>query len=189
MRKDNRIGRVTTTASVHYSPLNVPFITKADLQREPAKPPAKPLAKPPAEREILPRAVRWDKEGRKYIARPKYNRNRYYLGRFYTAKEAGEAVREFRKTHPLPSLSLAKANQKPQGGTSKYKGICKHEGKWKAGIRVADKKKHLGYFPLTKAGEKQAALAYDKMAIEKWGKDVKCNQYWFPEDFGLSPVI
>lgn len=172
MHRENKTRFALVSSGVDYIPLDLPVITKKDLQREPVKPP-----KP---REILPRGVHWHKRDKKYIARPQCNCKIYRLGTFYTVEEAGKAIQEFRKTHPLPSPVLTKGNARPQkGGASKYKGVVKNQGYWHA----KQNKKSLGCFPFTKKGEKQAALAYDKVAEEQWGKDVKHNQYWFPEDF------
>jgi len=51
--------------------------------------------------------------------------------------------------------------------SSKYKGVCwsKGENKWRAHIRFNKKSIHLGYFTC----EKEAALAYNKKALELWG--------------------
>ena len=53
--------------------------------------------------------------------------------------------------------------------TSTYKGVSwnKFAKKWSAYIKINYHKKHLGYF----SSEKEAALAYNKAAIENWGSD------------------
>lgn len=42
--------------------------------------------------------------------------------------------------------------------TSKYKGVCKERGSWRAAIQIEKKTKFLGYFK----DEEEAALAYNK---------------------------
>ena len=66
------------------------------------------------------------------------------------------------------------ANQKPQvGKTSKYKGVCwsKQCCKWRAYIKVNYKTIHLGYYH----NEEDAALAYNKAALEIFGEFAKIN--------------
>ena len=62
-------------------------------------------------------------------------------------------------------------NGKPT--TSIYKGISwdKIDKKWKVSIRINGKPKHLGYF----TSEIDAAKAYNKAAIEAFGKFAKIN--------------
>lgn len=56
-----------------------------------------------------------------------------------------------------------------KNSSSKYKGVSwnKALSKWQAGIKVQGKRKHLGYFSL----EAEAALAYNKAAIQFFGKN------------------
>ena len=63
-----------------------------------------------------------------------------------------------------------------KNGTSKYKGVCWHkrDKRWIAGICLNSKLLHIGNF----LSEKQAALAYDKKAIELFGDFARLN---FPE--------
>lgn len=51
--------------------------------------------------------------------------------------------------------------------TSQYKGVCRGSGKWHATLG----KKHLGVFQ----DEIDAARAYDKAAVEKWGEFALTN--------------
>ena len=64
-------------------------------------------------------------------------------------------------------------NQRPKGGTSKYKGVCfqKRENKWKAKIRFNGKGIHIGNFD----EEIDAAKAYDKKANELFGEFAYLN--------------
>lgn len=50
--------------------------------------------------------------------------------------------------------------------TSKYRGVSRDTNKWRASIQVDGKSYYIGRY----ATEKQAALAYDKAAREKFGK-------------------
>lgn len=60
------------------------------------------------------------------------------------------------------------------GGTSKYKGVSWHrrKGKWTAQIKVNYKKIHLGYF----TDERDAAIVYNKKAIELFGEFARINE-------------
>lgn len=59
-------------------------------------------------------------------------------------------------------------------GTSKYKGVCRHNGvkkKWQAYINISKKKVKLGYYET----EEQAAIAYDNAAKKNYGDFAKVN--------------
>lgn len=65
-------------------------------------------------------------------------------------------------------------NQKIQkGGTSKYKGVCwnKETRKWMSRITVNHKEIYLGLYN----SEEEAALAYNKAALEHFGEYAKIN--------------
>lgn len=57
--------------------------------------------------------------------------------------------------------------------SSRFKGVCWHKqrGKWKAEIKLNGVKKHLGVF-LT---EEEAAEAYNKAALERFGNHARLN--------------
>ena len=59
-------------------------------------------------------------------------------------------------------------NRKPQGGTSKYKGVSwnKRERRWQARIESSGKTIHIGNF----TNELKAAEAYDRKAKELFGE-------------------
>lgn len=66
------------------------------------------------------------------------------------------------------------ANRKiREGGASKYKGVSWHKGakKWQALIEVNRKQTYLGQYDL----EEEAALAYNKAALEYFGEFAKIN--------------
>lgn len=61
----------------------------------------------------------------------------------------------------------------PRHNTSGYKGVSFHKvtGKWSASIRLNKKSKHIGIY-LT---PKEAARAYNKVALEQWGEFAHLN--------------
>ena len=74
--------------------------------------------------------------------------------------------------------SMNRKKDKSYGGKptlSKYKGVSwrKESQKWKVSIMIGEKRKHLGYFDL----EIKAAKAYNRAAIELFGKFAKINNY------------
>lgn len=71
----------------------------------------------------------------------------------------------------LSNNKLNQANQKRIRGLSKYKGVTFEHGKWRARIRIDNKKKHLGVFNF----EIEAAQAYDAAAKEHWKEFAALN--------------
>jgi len=57
-------------------------------------------------------------------------------------------------------------------GSSRFKGVSRHTGRWRAVITTGNKKKHLGYF----CSEEKAAEAYDRAALVKHGEFACTNQ-------------
>ena len=84
-----------------------------------------------------------------------------------------------RSNNHIENLRLATSleNQynksRQSNGTSQYKGVWYDavKGLWKASIRYRDKRLYIGQFET----ELEAAIAYDKLAIEIQGKFAKLN--------------
>jgi hypothetical protein len=74
-----------------------------------------------------------------------------------------------------------KVNSRGDIPTSKYKGVHRNAGKWRAMIRFGGKKRHLGFFDT----EFDAARAYDEQAREIHGEFAILN---FKEEFLPSLV-
>ena len=73
-------------------------------------------------------------------------------------------------------------NKRPQSrifGKISYMGVSERKGKYISGIKLGDKVKHLGTFD----NAEDAARAYDKERIKKYGKDVVLN---FPEESNIG---
>jgi hypothetical protein len=64
------------------------------------------------------------------------------------------------------------ANRKAKGG-GKYKGITKHRNKWVAQITKDYQHLYIGSYNT----QEEAARAYDKMALEKFGEFARVNTY------------
>ena len=64
-------------------------------------------------------------------------------------------------------------NRKPQGGTSKYKGVSLHSkgGKWKCRIKTKGKIYNLGHYD----SEKEAARKYNEVASMMFGQFARLN--------------
>jgi hypothetical protein len=69
------------------------------------------------------------------------------------------------------SQNIANARKKSGNFTSKFKGVCRTKGGWKAQITLDYKKFCLG----TYSTEERAAAAYDAAAREKFGEFARCN--------------
>ncbi|KKM76746.1 hypothetical protein LCGC14_1376980 [marine sediment metagenome] len=57
-------------------------------------------------------------------------------------------------------------NRRPQGKSSKYKGVCRYKGRWHARIKINGHETHLGYFK----EERYAAAAYNQAAQAAFGE-------------------
>lgn len=74
------------------------------------------------------------------------------------------ALASNRSYETIAKISAANRMRPPASG---YKGVsfAKQQGKWKAAIRIGDKRPHLGYFD----SPEEAAMAYDHAAKDAWG--------------------
>lgn len=72
------------------------------------------------------------------------------------------------------SQNLMNSKKPMNGKTSKYKGVCFNvqNNRWRAEIRLNKKPIFLGYFLL----ESEAALAYNRKALEIFGSFAKINE-------------
>lgn len=67
--------------------------------------------------------------------------------------------------------SMNSIGKKRYSSSSKYKGVDFHQGKWRAVIRGFKKQIYIGHF----SEEIEAAKAYNKKAIDLFGKFAKLN--------------
>lgn len=67
--------------------------------------------------------------------------------------------------------SQNQANRRLQGGTSRYRGVSRNGGTWYASIKVDGRSRKLGRHET----EREAALAYDRAAIEEFGEFASVN--------------
>jgi hypothetical protein len=84
-----------------------------------------------------------------------------------------------------PNLRKATGAQNNQNtpkrvdGLSRYKGVgrapWRQQWRWRARIQVDGKRRSLGYFPFTDAGEVAAARAYNVAAREAFGEFARLN--------------
>ena len=74
----------------------------------------------------------------------------------------------------IADRSMNNANQRPRGGTSKFKGVHFHKQtqKWHAQIRLKSYRKSLGLY----SDQEDAALAYDTAAVQLFGEFAATNE-------------
>ncbi|HXF60743.1 MAG TPA: HNH endonuclease signature motif containing protein [Caldilineaceae bacterium] len=75
----------------------------------------------------------------------------------------------------LATRSQNNANSGPRPGASRFKGVSRHEGAWRAEICVNGKRRRLGRY----RNEIAAAKAYDRAAWAAWGEFAYLN---FPQE-------
>ena len=85
----------------------------------------------------------------------------------------GDGLDNRRENLRLATNAQNSANQRPRGGSSRFKGValCKQTGRWEANIRVNYRQRKLGRFDT----EEQAAAAYDAAAAEAFGEYAHLN--------------
>lgn len=99
------------------------------------------------------------------------------LGRRLSRGELADHINGDKLDNRRTNLRLATRSQneankvKGRRGASKYKGVTRARGRWKATIMVNGKNKHLGVFD----NEVDAALAYNEAALDNYGEYAKLN--------------
>ena len=109
------------------------------------------------------------------------NLQKVSLGSFKDKKMAEYVALNYSKSNQWGNVKALRASRPRAGCSSKYKGVCwvKRRSNWSSSMKTENKEVFIGHF----AEETEAALAYDKKAIELWGDDAYTNQMAFPEDF------
>lgn len=70
-----------------------------------------------------------------------------------------------------PSQNSANSPKREGAFSSKYKGVDRHVGAWRAAIRINGNKRHLGRFQ----DEVEAARVYNAAALEHYGEFARIN--------------
>ena len=85
----------------------------------------------------------------------------------------GNGLNNRRNNLRIATRAQNQHNQRPQKGTSRFKGVCWHRdaAKWQAQIQIERRKIHLGYFD----SEIEATRAYDAAARNHFGEFARLN--------------
>lgn len=84
----------------------------------------------------------------------------------------GDGLNNQRRNLRKATTQQNQANRGPTAHSSVYKGVFRsHTGKWRAQIYFNYRSTHIGYFKT----EMAAARAYDKKAVELFGKFARTN--------------
>lgn len=109
------------------------------------------------------KGVTWSKEKKSWIAQITINYNHKFIGYYKIERNAARAYNIEAKKHHGEFALLNKVpdefEDEPVRTTSKYHGVYweSQSKKWKSGITIDKKKKHIGYF----SSEHEAAKAYN----------------------------
>jgi hypothetical protein len=123
---------------------------------------------------------RWNEYAKRHIRLPNGNRSDQFMHNFLLQVKGidhidGNGLNNQRSNLRIATTSQNGANSRPrQSSTSKYKGVSWYEPteKWLARITINTKRVYLGYFKT----EEEAALAYNRAAIEAFGEFAKLNE-------------
>ncbi len=92
-------------------------------------------------------------------------------GVFYVDHINGDGLDNRRCNLRWATAAQNQANQRRTRGSSVFKGVGWHKGKWQARIRVNQVRRSLGRF----YSEVEAAKAYDAAAVRAWGEFAATN--------------
>lgn len=119
-------------------------------------------------------AVHYYKEGGKFKTLPLHRLILQAEAGFDVDHKNGNTLDNRRNNLRACTRSQNRANQRLTCGTSRYKGVSwkSNKRRWRATIRINGKGIHLGQF----RSERDAALAYNKMAIKSFGEYAALNK-------------
>lgn len=123
--------------------------------------------------------VCWNKKNKNWRVLVSVNKKRIDVGSFKTEKEAALAYNEFAskyhgefaRLNKVPNSDLIKINYNKNIKQSKYIGVSKSNHRWRSSIFYNRLKIELGCFET----QEQAAIAYNKKALELKGDKAKLN--------------